>query len=149
MRTWTATTTVDAPPEAVLDVLTDPDAIASWSPVDFEVIDLDARRLAPGVRPRVAGRLGGVCVGFDVEVLEAGEDGLALHAAGPVAFDVRYDLEPAECGSEVRATIGVRPGRGFRGRVLAEAATALLRAGALQAALDRIGREVTAMPVAA
>ena len=142
MRTWTATTTVGAPPDAVLDVLTDPDAIASWAPVDFEVSDLETERLAPGCRPRVAGRLGGLTVGFEVEVLEAGEDRLALHAAGPVAFDVRYDLEPADGGSEVRASIGVRPGRGFRGRVLAEATNALLSAGALQQALDRIGRSV-------
>jgi hypothetical protein len=148
MRTWTATTTVDAPPDAVLDVLTDPQAIASWAPVPFEVSDLDSDRLAPGSRPRVEGRLGGVSVGFDVEVLEAGEDGLALRAAGPVAFDVRYDLEPASRGSEVRASIGVRPGRGFRGRLLAEATGALLCAGALETALDRIGRSV-AVAVAA
>ena len=149
MRTWTATTTVDAPRDAVLDVLTDPDAIASWAPVGFEVSGLESGRLAPGCRPRVAGRLGGVSVGFEVEVLEAGEDRLALHAAGPVAFDVRYDLEPAAGGSEVRASIGVRPGRGFRGRILAEATNALLGAGALQQALDRIGRSVAAAPVAA
>jgi hypothetical protein len=146
MRTWTATTTVDAPPHAVLDVLTDPGAIASWAPVDFEVSGLATDRLTPGSRPRVEGRLGGVAVGFRVEVLEAGEDGLALHAAGPVAFDVRYDLEAAHGGSEVRASIGVRPGRGFRGRILAEATSALLSAGALQAALDRIGRSVSALP---
>lgn len=149
MRTWTATTTVDAPRDAVLDVLTDPDAIASWAPVDFEVSGLDSDRLAPGCRPRVAGRLGGVSVGFDVEVLEAGEGRLALRAAGPVAFDVRYDLEAAAGGSEVRASIGVRPGRGFRGRILAEATNALLGAGALQQALDRIGRSVATTPVAA
>jgi hypothetical protein len=149
MRTWTATTTVDAPPDAVLDVLTDPDAIASWAPVDFEVSDLNLRRLATGCRPRVEGRLGGVSVGFDVEVLEAGQDGLSLIAAGPVALDVRYDLEPADGGSEVRASIGVRPGRGFRGRILAEATSALLSAGALHTALDRIGRCVTSMPAAA
>ena len=142
MRTWTATTTVEAPPDAVIDVLTDPDAIASWAPVDFEVSDLESGRLAPGCRPRVAGRLAGVTVGFEVEVLEAGQDRLALRAAGPVAFDVRYDLEPAAGGSEVRASIGVRPGRGFRGRILAEATNALLGAGALQQALDRIGRSV-------
>ena len=151
MRTWTATTTVDAPPDAVLDMLTDPDAIASWAPVDFEVSDLDSDRLAPGSRPRVAGRLGGVSVGFEVEVLAAGEDGIALRAAGPVAFDVRYDLEPAPGGSAVRASVGVAPGRGFRGRILAEATSALLSAGALQTALDRIGRcaSSTAIPVAA
>ncbi|HEX8123674.1 MAG TPA: SRPBCC family protein [Solirubrobacteraceae bacterium] len=146
MRTWTATTTVDAPPDAVLDMLTDPDAIASWAPVDFEVSALDSRRLAPGSRPRVEGRLGGVAVGFEVEVLAADADGLALHASGPVAFDVRYDLEPAAGGSEVRASVGVRPGRGFRGRLLAEATSALLSAGALQTALDRIGRSVTPLP---
>ena len=148
MRTWTATTTVDAPPDAVLAVLTDPNAIASWAPVDFEVSALESRRLAAGCRPRVSGRLGGVTVGFDVEVLSAGQDGLALRAAGPVAFDVRYDLERAGDGSEVRASIGVKPGRGFRGRILAEATSALLSAGALQTALDRIGRSL-AMPVAA
>jgi hypothetical protein len=147
MRTWTATTTVDAPPHAVLDLLTDPHAIASWAPVPFEVSDLDTDRLAPGSRPRVEGRLGGVSVGFDVEVLTAGEDGLSLRAAGPVAFDVRYDLEPASGGSEVRASIGVRPGRGFRGRILAEATSALLGAGALETALDRIGRSAVAAAV--
>ena len=138
MRTWTATTTVEAPPDAVLDLLTDPDAIASWAPVDFEVSDLESDRLAPGSRPRVAGRLAGVTVGFEVEVLAADRDRLALRAAGPVAFDVRYDLEPAADGSEVRASIGVRPGRGFRGRVLAEATSALLGAGALETALGRM-----------
>jgi carbon monoxide dehydrogenase subunit G len=147
MRTWTASTTVDAPPDAVLDLLTDPRAIASWAPVAFEVSDLETQRLAPGSRPRVEGRLGGVSVGFDVEVLAAGEDGLSLRAAGPVAFDVRYDLEPASRGSEVRASIGVRPGRGFRGRILAEATSALLGAGALETALDRIGRSAVAAAI--
>ena len=141
MKTWTATTTVDAPPEAVLDVLTDPGACARWAPVDFEVSDLAAQRLVTGSRPRVSGRIAGVEVGFDVEVLEADGGRLQLRCDGPVAIDVRYDLEPAASGSEVRAQVGVRPGRGFRGRVLAEATGALLRAGALHHALDRIGRE--------
>ncbi len=141
MRTWTATTTVEAPPEAVLDVLTDPGACARWAPVDFTVDDLGEPRLIPGSRPRVRGRLAGIEVGFDVEVLEADESRLALHAAGPVALDVAYDLEPAVGGSEVRASVGVRPGRGFRGRLLAEATSALLSAGALHQALSRIGRE--------
>jgi hypothetical protein len=109
MKTWTATTTVEAPPEAVLDVLTDPGACARWAPVDFAVDDLATTRLVAGSRPRVRGRLAGVEVGFDVEVLEAGGSRLALRAAGPVAFDVAYDLEPADGGSEVRASVGVRP----------------------------------------
>ena len=144
MRTWTATTTVDAPPEAVLDVLTDPGACARWAPVDFEVSDLAAKRLEPGCRPRVSGRIAGVEVGFDVEVLEADPARLQLRCDGPVAIDVRYDLEPAESGSEVRASVGVKPGRGIRGRILAEATGALLRAGALNQALSRIGRECVA-----
>ncbi len=141
MKTWTATTTVEAPPDAVLDVLTDPGACARWAPVDFAVDDLATGRLVAGSRPRVRGRLAGVEVGFDVEVLEAGAHRLALRAAGPVAFDVAYDLEPADGGSEVRASVGVRPGRGLRGRLLAEATSALLSAGALHQALSRIGRE--------
>jgi Polyketide cyclase / dehydrase and lipid transport len=141
MRTWTAATTVDAPPEAVLDVLTDPGACARWAPVDFAVDGLGTGRLVAGSRPRVRGRLAGVEVGFDVEVLEAGGDRLVLRATGPVALDVAYALAHAERGSEVRASVGVRPGRGLRGRVLAEATSALLSAGALQQALGRIGRE--------
>ena len=80
MKTWTATTTVEAPPEAVLDVLTDPGACARWAPVDFAVDDLATSRLVAGSRPRVRGRLAGVEVGFDVEVLEAGGSRLALRA---------------------------------------------------------------------
>jgi Polyketide cyclase / dehydrase and lipid transport len=145
MRTWTATTTVEAPPEAVLDVLTDPGACARWAPIDFEVSELNTARLAPGSRPRVSGRIAGVEVGFDVEVLEADAGRLQLRCDGPVAIDVRYDLEPAERGSAVKASVGVKPGRGIRSRVLAEATGALLRAGALNHALDRIGRECVAI----
>jgi carbon monoxide dehydrogenase subunit G len=141
MRTWTATTTVDAPPDAVFDVLTDPDACIRWAPVDFEVDHLDSDRLEAGSHARVSGRLAGVAVSFEVDVLEAADDRLILRATGPVALDVAYDLAAADSGSEVRASVGVRPGRGFRGRVLAEAAGAVLKAGALNAALGRIGRE--------
>jgi Polyketide cyclase / dehydrase and lipid transport len=144
MRTWTATTTVDAPPEAVLDVLTDPGACARWAPIDFDVDDLVGRRLVAGSRPRLRGRLAGVEVGFDVEVLEADAHRLALRADGPVAMDVRYDLHASAGGSEVVASVGVRPGRGFRGRILAEATSALLSAGALNQALSRIAGECVA-----
>jgi hypothetical protein len=143
MRTWNAATTVEAPAEIVFDALTDPDAVARWSPVEFELEQLDSDRLETGSCARVSGRLAGVDVGFDVEVLEAEDGRLFLTADGPVALDVAYDLVAvADGSSEVRASVGVRPGRGFRGRILAEATTALLRAGALQAALARIGREV-------
>ena len=142
MRTWTATTTAAAHPEAVLNVLTDPDAAARWAPVAFDVDDLDGERLLPGSRARVSGRLAGRRVGFDVDVHEADTTGIALSASGPVRLDVAYQLSPATCGgSEVRASVSVRPSRGLAGRLLAEATSALLSAGALEAALSRVARE--------
>jgi uncharacterized protein YndB with AHSA1/START domain len=140
MRTWTATTTVDARPEAVLALLTDPDACAEWAPLPFEVDGLDTRRLETGSRARVSGSLAGQRVGFDVEVHEAAPHRLALSAAGPVALDVAYELAAQERGSEVRASVSVRPGRGLAGRVLAHATGVLLAAGALDQAVGRIAR---------
>jgi hypothetical protein len=144
MRTWTATTTAAAHPEAVLDELTDPDACARWAPVPFDVDDLAGERLLAGSRARVSGRLAGRRVGFDVEVHEAGVDGLALSAQGPVGLDVAYRLAPTTGGSEVRASVSVRSGRGLTGRLLAEATGALLSAGALQLSLSRVAREASA-----
>ena len=142
MRTWTATTTVDAPPEAVLDVLTDPGACARWAPVDFEVSDLDGRapgRRQPPARQRPARRRRG-------RLRRRGPRGrrrpAALRADGPVAIDVRYDLAPADGGSEVtrvrRRQARPRhprpdPRRGDRPRCCAPARC--------NHALDRIGRE--------
>jgi uncharacterized protein YndB with AHSA1/START domain len=144
MREWTATTTVEARPEAVLDVLTDPEACARWAPIPFDVEDLRTPRLRCGSRARVSGKLAGRRVGFDVEVHEAVDGRLRLSADGPVGFDVRYDLAPAPGGSEVRAAVTVRPARGLAGRLMAEATNALLAAGALQAAISRLAREATA-----
>ena len=141
MKTWTATTIVDAGPEAVLAVLTDPDAVARWAPLPFDVEDLDTPRLMTGSRARVSGRLAGQRVGFDVEVHEADQRRLALAATGPVGLDVAYDLSASGEGSEVRASISVRSGKGFTGRLLAEATNALLSAGALTHAISRLARE--------
>lgn len=144
MREWTATTTIEARPEAIFDVLTDPEACARWAPIPFDVEDLRTPRLRCGSRARVSGKLAGKRVGFDVEVHEAIDGRLRLSAEGPVGFDVRYDLEPAPSGSEVRASVCVRPVRGLTGRLLAEATNALLAAGALQSAISRLAREATA-----
>jgi hypothetical protein len=160
MREWTATTTIDARPEAVLDILTDPEACARWAPIPFDVEDLRTPRLTSGCPPRpraraarlvcgskarVSGKLAGKRVGFDVQVHEAIDGRLRLSADGPIGFDVRYDLAPAPSGSEVRASISVRPNRGLTGRLMAEATNALLAAGALQAAISRLAREATAV----
>ena len=142
MRTWTATATADVPPGAVLAVLTDPEACTRWAPVPFDVED--GRPLVAGSSARVSGRLAGRRVGFDVEVHEADETGLALSADGPVGFDVDYRLAPAKKGAQVHASISVRPNRGLTGRLLAEATGALLNAGALQHTLARLTREAAA-----
>jgi hypothetical protein len=144
MRTWTATTTTAARPEDVLDVLTDPEAAARWAPLPFEVDQLEGRRLRAGSRARVSGKLAGRRVGFDLEVHEASGRGLALAADGPVGFDVDYRLAPVEGGSEVRASVSVRPSGGIAGRLIAQATSALLSAGALEAALSRVAREAVA-----
>ena len=146
MKTWTATTLVEAGPEAVLEVLTDPDAVARWAPLPFDVEDLDTPRLMTGSRARVSGRLAGRRVGFDVEVYEADLERLALAADGPVGLDVAYDLSATDDGSEVRASISVRSGKGITGRLMAEATNALLSAGALTHAISRLAREA-ACPV--
>jgi len=142
MRTWTTRRTVDADPGALLDVLTDPRACRRWAPVAFDVDGLaECDRLTAGTRARVSGRLAGRSVGFDVEVDEADRHAVALRASGPVALEVRYDLAPAGAGSELRASIGVRPGGGLLGRLAAEATNALLGAGLLDTAVARLARE--------
>jgi len=140
MRTWTATALVPAPPEVVLDVLTDPAACTRWSPIPFAV-EGDCQRLEAGTRTRVSGRLAGVGVQFDVQVHAADRHGLALSAHGPIALDVVYEIVAAERGCEIRASVGVRPRGGVRSVLLVEATAGLLSAGALRAAVGRIGIE--------
>jgi Polyketide cyclase / dehydrase and lipid transport len=141
MRTWSASTTTCARPEAVLRVLTDPEACRRWAPVDFDVTGLAGGRLVAGSRARVTGRVAGLRVGFDVAVHAADRSHLALTASGPVGLDVAYELDEAGAGSEVRARVQVRPGCGLQGRLVAQATEALLAGGALHAAVGRIARE--------
>ena len=141
MRTWTTQTTVTGLPDEILALLTEPDAIALWTPVPFELIDLDTDRLVAGSRARVRGRLAGRTLEFDVEVLAADDERLALVARGPISIDVEYALRPAAGGSDLRASVSVR-GSGLIGRVLAQATDALLAAGALDLAVSRIGGQV-------
>jgi hypothetical protein len=141
MRTWTTHTTITGLPAEVLALLTEPDAIACWTPVPFELIDLDTDRLVVGSRARVRGRLAGRTLEFAVEVLAADDERLALIATGPISIDVEYILRPAAGGSEMRASVSVR-GHGLIGRLLAQATDALLAAGALDLAVSRIGRQL-------
>ena len=149
MANWTATTTTKATPEQVLEVLTHPEEIRGWSPVDFDLDDLDVARLTPGTRARVTGKLAGVRIGFDVEVHAADQKLLELSADGPVGLDVRYELAPAEAGSELSASVSLRRGGGLTGRLVANATAALLSAGALDGAAGRIARAAERQPALA
>jgi hypothetical protein len=133
MRTWTARTTTAAGTDEVLEALTDPAACRRWAPVPFDVED-DIDRLRPGMRTRVSGRLAGRRVGFEVEVHEAGHNGVRLSARGPVHMDVAYDLAPGE----ISASVSVHSGEGLFGRLLAEATNGLLKAGALTQSINRL-----------
>jgi hypothetical protein len=125
----------------VLKVLTHPEEIRRWSPVEFDLDELDGRRLAAGSRGRVTGRVAGVLVGFDVEVRAADEARLELSAQGPVALDVRYELMRDAAGAaELHASVSMQRGGGITGRLVAKATAALLSAGALEGAAGRIAR---------
>ena len=149
MAQWMTTTRSNARPEQVLGVLTDPDAIRLWSPIDFDVEDLDGVRLEAGSNARVSGKLAGFRVGFDVEVHSADADGVELTAHGPIGIDVRYDLVPAASGSEVTASVSLRRGGGITGRLISQATAALLSAGALDGAARGIARAAETAPAVA
>jgi hypothetical protein len=141
MCSWRYNTTVPGSPADVLELLTAPDAIARWAPVPFEVMELKGQRLQSGSRARVAGRLAGHSVEFDVDVLRASDERLELVAEGPISIDVQYRLRPAGVESELEACVSVQ-GRGFFGRVLAKATETLLAAGALRMSIDRLANEL-------
>ncbi len=146
VATWTAHTTVPGLPDQVLALLTEPEAIARWAPIDFEVLGFGGRRLISGDRVHVQGSLAGRSFDFKVEVDEAEVDEAAggrllLSAVGPIRLDVEYLATPVDDGSEVHASVAVS-GRGVFGRLLAQATDALLAAGALSTAIGRIAREL-------
>src|SRR5947208_2593823 len=100
MCSWKYNARVPGSPADVLELLTEPRAIARWAPVPFEVVALDGTRLESGSRARVVGRLAGRSVEFDVDVLRASDDRFELVAEGPILIDVQYTLRPAGAGSE-------------------------------------------------
>jgi hypothetical protein len=141
MATWTAQTRVAGLPHEVLALLTEPDAIARWAPIAFEVVDFDERRLLAGDHVRVRGSLAGRALEFEVDVTEAEDGRLVLTATGPIHFDVEYLAVAHEGGTDVHASVAVS-GRGLMGRLMAQAADAVLAAGALSVAVERIAREL-------
>lgn len=148
MTEWTSTARANATADQLLEVLTHPEEIRRWSPVDFDLDDLEGR-LAAGTRGRVTGKLAGVRVGFDVEVHAADQARLELSAHGPIGLDVRYELTADEAGAQLSARVAMRPSGGLTGRLVANAAAALLSAGALDGATGRIARVAESLQPAA
>jgi hypothetical protein len=128
-------------PEEILDLLTEPDSIARWAPIPFELVEFDGDRLRSGSHARVRGGLAGRQLEFDVDVLEAEDGRLSLVATGPVSIDAEYELRPAGAGSAIRASVSVTS-RGMLGGILARGVEALLAGGALRHSVARIGREL-------
>jgi hypothetical protein len=125
----------------VLGLLTEPEAISRWAPIEFTVLERARARLTAGDRVRVRGTLAGRSLEFAVDVAEADDGRLVLTATGPITLDVEYHALALDDGSDVRASIDVS-GSGLLGRMLAKATDALLAAGALTAAVERIAREL-------
>jgi hypothetical protein len=143
---WTASALVDADPDSVLRALTDPDAIADWAPVGFDVDGLDGGRLRSGARARVRGALAGVGATFDVDVMRADESGLELEARGPIGLDVAYRVAAADEGVRVLAQVALRRQPGLTAKLLRAATAGLLDRGALDSALRRLGEACTPLP---
>jgi uncharacterized protein YndB with AHSA1/START domain len=150
VSTWTTQTLVDGTPEDVLAVLSDPEACYRWSPIEFELEDLEGERLRTGSRARVAGRVAGFSVSFEIDVLHADQGRLALTARGPMTLEVEYEAYPApDDRAELWATVTVKDARALSGRVAAASTEALLRTGALTRAVRGIAREATLRALAA
>ena|SRR5436190_1531905 len=135
MATWTTRTTIDASPDEVLALLTDPEECTRWSPISFHVERIDCQRLSAGCSARVGGELAGRRVSFDVEVIEADDGRFRLRASGPVDLDVEYRAER----SDLFAQVAVQGRGGVRGRLLSVAADAAV-AGMLPLAVERIAQ---------
>jgi hypothetical protein len=121
-----------------MEILTRPCAISAWAPVPFEVEGLRSDRLETGSHARVAGKLAGKDLTFDVEVHEASHQALRLTAVGPfIEMDVAYDVRQLDEWAEVHAEIEVK-GKGVMGRFVAKAVEGFLAGGALNNALSQL-----------
>ena len=136
---------VAADPEVVLDMLTDPDACRRWSPVPFDLDGAYAGRLAAGSRMRVSGSLAGTRRRLRRRRARGRRRAASRcprTAPSPSTSPTRH--APPGGGSDVRASVSVRSGGGLFGRVAESATAALLQAGALGVAVDRIAASATA-----
>ena len=139
---WSARAAVRAEACQVLAALTDPELIAAWAPVGFELEDGCPGRLRAGSHERVSGSLAGVRASFEIEVRRADRDRLELLAEGPVSMEVAYCLREEDGRVLVDAHVGLRRRSGLTAAILRGAVVALLNAGALDRALQSLAKSV-------
>jgi hypothetical protein len=143
---WRARASMRSESGAVLAALTEPELIAAWAPVGFELEDPDAMPLHAGSHERVCGSIAGVKAHFDVEVTRAEPGRLELVADGPLAMEVAWRFRACRDRVVVDASIVLRPRSGLTGRILRGAVVALLNAGALDRALQRLDESLCREP---
>ena len=149
MAVWQTRTMAKTQPDRVLEVLTDPAAARRWSPIGFELAEIEGDRLRSGTRAVLTGKLAGRGVSFDVHVITASDGRLELRAVGPVEMDVNYDAVLADEGTELMASVVVRSAGGLIGRLLSSATEAMLAGGALNIAVQGVAREAERVAIAA
>jgi hypothetical protein len=149
MAVWQTRTMARTEPERVLEVLTDPAAARRWSPIGFDLEEIEGDRLRSGTRAVLTGKLAGRGVSFDVHVIKASDGRLELRAVGPVEMDVNYDAVMSDDGTELMASVAVRSAGGLLGRLLSSATEALLAGGALNIAVQGVAREAERAAIAA
>lgn len=129
--------TVDAPPERVMAVLSDPDEARRWFPLPVEIVDPPAAPVAEGDQMLSRGELAGQPVEFEIVIEELRDDGVTLRADGPVECRVRSRILAVDAGTELTVSLDVSSGGGISGGVMATAATPLV-APWLREAMDCI-----------
>jgi hypothetical protein len=128
--------------DGVLRALTDPELIATWAPVDFELESTDGSPLRAGRHESVSGSIAGRSVSFRIEVIRADRSRLQLRAEGPLTLDVEYRFRQRGDSVVVDASVGMQRKGGLAAQVLRAAVGALLSAGALDRALQRLEESV-------
>jgi carbon monoxide dehydrogenase subunit G len=131
---------IAATPQRILEVLSDPHAVRRWFPLPCDFDD-EVERLCAGGSYKTHGRLAGRSLHAELEVLEDDERHIAVRLSGPVVLDLSAELTSEGAGTRARIVASVHSGGGLSGKLLTPAASALLRAGALERTVAAIRAE--------
>jgi hypothetical protein len=135
-----AKTRVNASAAQLLQVLSTPEMVRRWFPVPC-TFDSNPQTLQAGGSYPVTGHLAGKTVACTLDVHACNEHEVQFTLTGSLIVDLcaTIDAQDSHCLTEVFA--GVRSGGGIKGKLMASAATALIKGGALGKALSDIRHE--------